>query len=93
MIIPHNNVPNRQTFTPEPIGFFPGLGSRSAYRTLECDLSLSDAPNIRDAYTQGAAALGLEAKQIVLTPTNLPEDRIERQVFLGTALLVYSIVL
>ncbi|KAI1317571.1 hypothetical protein F5Y16DRAFT_392631 [Xylariaceae sp. FL0255] len=93
MITLHNNVPNSQTFTPEPVGFFPGLGSRSAFRTLECDLSLSDAPDIRDAYTQGAAALGLEAKQIVLTPANLPEDRIERQAFLGAALLVHGIVL
>ncbi|KAL7940032.1 hypothetical protein V8C42DRAFT_42164 [Trichoderma barbatum] len=84
---------NDQTFTPEPVGFFPGLGSRSAYRTLECDLSLSDVPDIRDAYTQGAAALGLEAKQMVLTPANLPEDRIERQAFLGAALLVHGIVL
>ena len=93
MNTPQNNVPNSQAFTLKPVGFFPGLGSRSAYHTLECDLSLSDAPDIRDAYTQGAAALGLEAKQIVLTPANLPEDRIERQAFLSAALLVHGIVL
>jgi malonyl CoA-acyl carrier protein transacylase len=93
MISPQNNVPTSQAFTLRPVGFFPGLGSRSAYRTLECDLSLSDVPDICDAYTQGAAALGLEAKQMVLTPANLPEDRIERQAFLGAALLVHGIVL
>ncbi|NVN11298.1 hypothetical protein, partial [Nguyenibacter vanlangensis] len=71
-----------------PVGFFPGLGSRAAYRQLERNLFDSDVRDVRQVFSEGAEALGSDPERLVLQEANIPDDRIERQAFLGAALLV-----
>lgn len=76
-----------------PVGFFPGLGSRAAYRQLERNLFDSDVRDVRQVFSEGAEALGFDPERLVLQEANIPDDRIERQAFLGAALLVHGIAL
>ncbi|MGH4033407.1 ACP S-malonyltransferase [Actinomycetota bacterium Odt1-20B] len=74
-------------------GFFPGLGSRSAYQNLGSELLDSGIPEIGRIYRQAAAALGFPGRpgRLLLTPENLPADRLERQGFIGAALVTHNL--
>jgi len=76
-----------------PVGFFPGLGSRAAYRELERDLLECDIPDVRQVFSEAGTALGYAPGRLVLRDINIPTDRIERQGFLGAALLVHGVAL
>lgn len=76
-----------------PVGFFPGLGSRAAYRELERDLFECGVPVVRQVFSEAGAALGCDPECLVLRDSNIPDDRIERQAFLGAALLAHGIAL
>ncbi|WP_438382362.1 hypothetical protein ABHV46_01170 [Asaia sp. BMEF1] len=79
--------------TMRPVGFFPGLGSRSAYRELERDLFACGLPVVRQVFSEAGAALGYDPERLVLRDSNIPGERIERQAFLGAALLAHGIAL
>jgi len=83
----------REAAVMRPVGFFPGLGSRAAYRQLERDLFESDVPDVRQVFPEAAEALGYDPQRLVLRDSNIPVDRIERQAFLGAALLAHGIAL
>jgi len=76
-------------------GFFPGLGSRAFYRDLGRLLLDSGVPEVTHIYREAARALGFPARPdlLLLDPDNLPEGRMERQGFIGAALLVHSLAL
>ncbi|MEV6739396.1 ACP S-malonyltransferase [Streptomyces sp. NPDC051104] len=76
-------------------GFFPGLGSRAFYRGLGRSLFDSGIPEITDIYRDAARALGFPARPdlLLIAPENLPEGTMERQGFIGAALLVHSLAL
>ncbi|MBT2469067.1 ACP S-malonyltransferase [Streptomyces sp. ISL-66] len=76
-------------------GFFPGLGSRASYRDLGRSLLDSGIPEITGIYQEAARALGFPTRPDLLLAAseNLPEGQMERQGFIGAALLVHSLVL
>ncbi|WP_018546900.1 ACP S-malonyltransferase [Streptomyces sp. LaPpAH-108] len=76
-------------------GFFPGLGSRSFYRSLGRLLIDSDVPEVTGIYREAARALGIPARPdlLLLDPEALPAGKLERQGFIGAALLVHSLAL
>ncbi|MFE6172423.1 ACP S-malonyltransferase [Streptomyces sp. NPDC056464] len=76
-------------------GFFPGLGSRAFYRSLGRALLDSGNPEITGIYREAARALGFPARPdlLLLDPESLPEGKLERQGFIGAALLVHSLAL
>ncbi|MFJ8041771.1 ACP S-malonyltransferase [Kitasatospora sp. NPDC096147] len=77
------------------VGFFPGLGSRAAYRELGSSLLDSGNPEISAIYRDGAAAIGFpgEPGRILLAAENLPAVRSEQQGFVGAAFLVHGLAL
>ncbi|MFE0801593.1 ACP S-malonyltransferase [Streptomyces sp. NPDC058812] len=76
-------------------GFFPGLGSRAAYQNLGRSLLDSEVPEVARIYQDAARALGFPGRpDLLLTaPENLPEGKMERQGYVGAALLVHSLAL
>lgn len=77
------------------VGFFPGLGSRDAYRDVGSHLLDSGSPEVLEVYRQAARALGCPGRpeKLLLGPENLPEGKLTRQAFLGAAFLVHSLAL
>lgn len=76
-------------------GFFPGLGSRSFHQDLDRFLLDSGIPEVTAVYRDAAQALDIasQPERLLLTPGNLPADRLERQGFIGAALLVHGLAL
>ncbi|WP_330301354.1 ACP S-malonyltransferase [Streptomyces sp. NBC_00503] len=76
-------------------GFFPGLGSRASYQDLGRALLDSGIPEVTGIYQDAARALGFPTRpDLVLTASeNLPQGKLERQGFIGAALLVHSLAL
>ncbi|MDX3456246.1 ACP S-malonyltransferase [Streptomyces sp. ME02-8801-2C] len=76
-------------------GFFPGLGSRGAYQNLGRSLLDAGVPEITALYEEAARALGVPGRpeRLLLTAENLPGGTLERQGFIGAALLVHSLAL
>ncbi|UFQ16210.1 MULTISPECIES: ACP S-malonyltransferase [Streptomyces] len=76
-------------------GFFPGLGSRAAYQNLGRSLLDSEVPEVTRIYQEAARALGFPGRpDLLLTaPENLPEGKMERQGYVGAAMLVHSLAL
>ncbi|MEU5259618.1 ACP S-malonyltransferase [Amycolatopsis sp. NPDC021455] len=75
------------------VGFFPGLGSRDAYRDLGSDLPDSGDPEVLEVYRQAARALGCRPEDLLLVPENLPAGKLAQQAFLGAAFLTHSLAL
>ncbi|WP_329456497.1 ACP S-malonyltransferase [Streptomyces sp. NBC_01497] len=76
-------------------GFFPGLGSRASYQGLGRSLLDSGIPAITAVYEEAAGALGFPGRPdlLLVASENLPEGKLERQGFIGAALLVHSLAL
>ncbi|WP_328322391.1 ACP S-malonyltransferase [Streptomyces sp. NBC_00388] len=76
-------------------GFFPGLGSRAFYQGLGRSLLDSGIPEITEIYQEAARALGFPTRPDLLLAAseNLPAGKLERQGFIGAALLVHSLSL
>lgn len=77
------------------VAFFPGLGSRDAYREVGAGTIGSDLPVVREVYQEAADALQVAGGPdgLALTRANLPEDRVERQGFIATAFLVHNLAI
>ncbi|UQX04026.1 ACP S-malonyltransferase [Streptomyces sp. RerS4] len=77
------------------VGFFPGLGSRAAYRNLGRFLLDSGMPEVAGVYEDGARALGLPGRpdRLLTAPENMPEGKLEQQGFIGAAFLVHNLAL
>jgi malonyl CoA-acyl carrier protein transacylase len=77
------------------VGFFPGLGSRSAYQNLGRDLLDSGFSKVTAIYSEAAQALGLsqQPEKLLLLAENMPDGKLERHGFIGAAFLVHSLAL
>lgn len=77
------------------VAIFPGLGSRSAYRDVGAWSIGSDLAVVDDLYQEAADALGIPTGPagLALTAQNLPADPVERQGFIGAALLVHNLAI
>ncbi|WP_369371658.1 hypothetical protein AB1046_23330 [Promicromonospora sp. Populi] len=77
------------------VGFFPGLGSRAAYRDLGRFLLDSGIDEVTSIYHDAARALGFpEAPHRLLAAAeDLPHDRLERQGHIGAVVLTHSLAL
>jgi malonyl CoA-acyl carrier protein transacylase len=77
------------------VGFFSGLGSRSAYREAGRASIGSTSDRVTELYRQAAEALQLPngADGLTLTAANLPGDPVERQGFIGAAFLVHNLAI
>lgn len=74
--------------------FFPGLGSRAAYRDVGVNSIQSDFDSVQRVYDEAAEALDLSgASGLELTASNIPSDPVERQGFIGAALLVHNLAI
>ncbi|WP_037912312.1 ACP S-malonyltransferase [Actinacidiphila yeochonensis] len=76
-------------------GFFPGLGSRASYQGLGRSLFDAGVPAVDAVYREAAEALGFPGRpdRLLAEPGNLPAGRLERQGFVGAAVLVHSLAL
>ena len=76
-------------------GFFPGLGSRAFYRNLGRLLIDSGVPEVTRVYRDAARALGIPGRPdlLLMDAETLPAGIMERQGFIGAALLVHSLAL
>lgn len=72
-------------------GFFPGLGSRAAYQSLDPSLLESNIPEIAGIYREAARALGCRPERLLAAPDDLPRDGLERQGHIGAVVLVHSL--
>jgi hypothetical protein len=74
-------------------GFFPGLGSRDAYRNL--GRHLLDDSAAAEVYSEAAIALNHAGapEKVILTSENLPTGRMERLGFIGAAFLAHNVAL
>ena len=81
--------------TGRAVGFFPGLGSRDAYRDLGRTLLDPPTPGVSALYRRAAEALGRphQPEALLFLPGNVPTQRLERQGFIGAASLVHGLVL
>jgi len=83
----------------QAIGFFPGLGSRDAYRNLGSKLYDTGIPEIREIYIKAAEALGFfkngvpDVTRVFMNDENLPSDSVEKQGFVGAAFVVHNLAL
>lgn len=82
------------------VGFFPGLGSRNAYRNLGTALWDTGIKEIQDIYIKAAEVLGLKdasgavsAEKIMFIDHNMPEDPIEKTGYIGVAFVVHNMAL
>lgn len=77
------------------VGFFPGLGSRAAYRDLGRFLLDSGFDEVTAIYHDAARALGFpeSPERLLGAPEHLPEDRLERQGHIGAVVLTHSLAL
>ncbi|MEU8774528.1 ACP S-malonyltransferase [Streptomyces sp. NPDC048606] len=77
------------------VGFFPGLGSRAAYRDLGRLLLDSGMPEVAGIYADGARALGLPGRpeRLLTASENMPEGKLEQQGFIGAAFTVHNLAL
>ncbi|MGP5390276.1 hypothetical protein ACTXMO_10260 [Glutamicibacter arilaitensis] len=85
--------------SPEPDGlsavaFFPGLGSRAAYRNIDMDTVASSAA-ATEIYEEAAQALGQvpTSRALATDSRSLPEDPVERQGYIGAAFLTHNLAL
>ena len=76
-------------------GFFPGLGSRSAYRDVGWTSVGSASRSVVELYQEAADALQIVngPEGLSLTAANLPEDPVERQGFIGAGFLAHNLAL
>lgn len=76
-------------------GFFPGLGSRSAYREVGQETIGSGSRSVVELYRDAADALQISTgpEGLALTAANLPSDPVTRQGFIGAAFLVHNLAL
>ncbi|WP_236653660.1 ACP S-malonyltransferase [Streptacidiphilus melanogenes] len=76
-------------------GFFPGLGSRSFYRNLDRTLLDCGVPEVAGIYREAARTLGVAGRPdlLLLASTAPRRGTLERQGFIGAALLVHGLVL
>ncbi|MCX4545542.1 ACP S-malonyltransferase [Streptomyces sp. NBC_01565] len=77
------------------VGFFPGLGSRDAYRNLGRSLLDSGVPEVVGIYHDAARALGSPGRpeKLLMVAENMPDGKLEQQGFIGAALLVHNLAL
>lgn len=77
------------------IGFFPGLGSRQAYKNIDDNLLRNGSRLVKKIYSDAAAALGFPdaPEKLILNDENFPQLRMEQQGFIGAAILVHSLAL
>ncbi|GAA3600113.1 ACP S-malonyltransferase [Kineosporia mesophila] len=81
--------------SPQIVGFFPGLGSRSHHRDLDRDhLDANDAVT-NDIYRSAATVLGFPAtpERLLLRAGDLPPTRLAQQSLIGAGVLVHGLVL
>jgi malonyl CoA-acyl carrier protein transacylase len=76
-------------------GFFPGLGSRAAFRDLDRSLLDSGIAEVSAVYAEAADALGFpgEPERLLLDRQSLPGDRMARQGLIGAAMVVHGVAL
>lgn len=76
-------------------GFFPGLGSRAAYREVGWTSIGSASESVVELYQEAADALQIVngPEGLSLTAANLPEDPVERQGFIGAGFLAHNLAL
>lgn len=81
------------------VGFFPGLGSRDAYRNLGSELYDKGGEKVKAIYKEAAEALGFtkdgapDVTKIFMNDENLPQDNKEKLGFVGAAFLVHNLAL
>jgi malonyl CoA-acyl carrier protein transacylase len=73
------------------VGFFPGLGSRAAYKDADRGLLKSAFPTVRKIYVDAAESLRCDPQDFFAIPDNL--TALERHGLIGATVLVQSLSL
>ena len=73
------------------VGFFPGLGSRAAYRSADRALLDSDLPAVREIYKIAAGAIGRDAADLFTVPERV--SPLDRMSLTGVSVLAHSLAL
>lgn len=77
------------------VAFFPGLGSRSAYRDIDQKTIEGMSPAAAEVYAEAAQALGQvpTPRSLATDAKSLPEDPVERQGYVGAAVLTHNLAI
>lgn len=77
------------------VAFFPGLGSRSAYRDIDQNTVEAISSAATEVYEEAAQALGQvpTARSLATDVKSLPEDPVERQGYIGAAFLTHNLAI
>lgn len=77
------------------IAFFPGLGSRSAYRDVGLQTVAATSSAAVEVYREAAQALGQvpTLSSLATDPRSLPEDLVERQGYVGAAFVTHNLAI
>ena len=77
------------------VAFFPGLGSRSAYRDIGQNTIGGISPAVAEVYAEAAQALGQvpTPRSLATDAKSLPEDPVERQGYIGAAVLTHNLAI
>ena len=75
------------------VAFFPGLGSRSAYRNIGMESIRSTETSVSELYNEAAKNLEIPNGPVglALTESNMPKDPLERQSFIAVSFLVQNL--
>lgn len=77
------------------VAFFPGLGSRSAYRDIDQNTIGGTSPAVAEIYAEAARALGQvpTPHSLATGAESLPEDPVERQGYISAAVLTHNLAI
>ena len=93
--IARGTVPSVEPDGLTAIAFFPGLGSRSAYRDVSLETVAAFSSAAVEVYREAAQALGQvpTPSSLAIDSRSLPEDPVERQGYIGAAFITHNLVI
>lgn len=93
--IARETVPSVERDGLTAVAFFPGLGSRSAYRDVDLEMVAASSSAAVEVYREAAQALGQvpTMSSLATDSRSLPEDPVERQGYIGAAFITHNLAI
>lgn len=93
--IARETVPSVEPDGLTAVAFFPGLGSRSAYRDVSLETVTAFSSAAVEVYREAAQALGQvpTPSSLATYSRSLPEDPVERQGYIGAAFITHNLAI
>lgn len=90
-----NEVNSKDAESLSLVAFFPGLGSRSAYQNIDQKTVKGFSSAANKVYIEAAQALGQvpTPRSLATDADSLPDDPVERQGYIGAAVLAHNLAI